>query len=147
MTRSALNYDRDLVSALSGLEGFGPSRTVQSDAAAADINNIVREYGLTGKLPESFRLPEYADYTEAVDDYQTAANALREANDSFLTLPAEIRSRFHNSPQAFLEFATKNENLEELVRMGLAKSAPEPETPPVRQAKKAGAPHPADPPE
>lgn len=146
MTRSALNYDRDLVSALNGLEDFDPSRTSQADAPSADINNIVREFGLTGNLPQGVRIPTYEDYTDAVEDYQTAANALREADAAFLALPASVRSRFHNDPQAFLEYATKPENLDGLREMGLAPPPPalEPETPPLPTPGKAKNP-PADP--
>lgn len=146
MTRSAFNYDRESVSIETGLLCLDPSRTNQSDAVSADINNIVREFGLTGKLPTGVRIPSYEDYTEAVEDYQTAANALREADAAFLSLPADIRSRFHNDPQAFLEYATKPENIDGLREMGLAPPpAPEPETPPVRQAKTGAKPAPSDP--
>jgi len=133
--RSALNYDRDLLSLQTGLKDFGPSRTNQADAESADINNIVKTFGLTGKLPQGVRLPTYEDYSEAVEDYQTAANALREADAAFLTLPANIRQTFHNDPQAFLEFATKEENLDALRAMGLAPPASQPETPSIPPAR------------
>jgi len=137
MTRSALNYDRDLVSARSGLEVFPPSKTTQADAESADINYIVRQFGLTGRMPEGVRIPSFQDFSEAVDDYQTAANAVRDAQASFLTIPAAIRARFHNDPQAFLEYCSKPEHLDSLREMGLAPPAPEPETPPVPPQGKA----------
>lgn len=132
MTRSALNYDRDSASVESGLIDFGPSRTNQADALSADINKIVKDFGLTGRLPSAVRIPTYEDYDGVVDDYQTACNALREADASFLSLPAGLRARFHNSPQAFLEFCSKESNLDEMRSMGLA--VPLPETPPVSPA-------------
>lgn len=120
MTRSALNYDRDAVSKASGLVCLEPSKTVQAEKDQADINTIVRQFGLTGQLPQGVRIPQYADFSEAVTDYQTAVNAILQAESSFLELPANIRARFHNDPQAFLEFCSKESNLDEMRSMGLA---------------------------
>ena len=53
--RSALNYDTDAVARATSLKSFDPSRTRQSDMLSADINFIVKNYGLTGTLPVSTR--------------------------------------------------------------------------------------------
>lgn len=47
-----------------------PTRAVQSQKEDADINTIVRNFGITGKAPISARVPTYGDF-EGVDDYQT----------------------------------------------------------------------------
>lgn len=122
MSRSALNYDRDELSIRSGIIFEDPSRTIQSERDSADINTIVRQFGLTGKLPEGVRIPTYEDWSDAVNDYQTAVEALREAQNNFLALPASLRSRFHNDPQAFLEYCTNEANLPEMRSLGLAVS-------------------------
>jgi len=127
--RNPYNYDRDATSLDSALAFPDPSRTVQADALGADINNIVREFGLTGKLPTNVRTPTFADFTDAVTDYQSAQNAILEAQASFHALPANVRQRFHNSPQAFLEFCDNESNLDEMRRLGLA--VPAQETPPT----------------
>lgn len=118
------SYDVDDVSRGTAMEDDQvkyPSRTIQSAKDETDINLIVRRFGLTGQLPSgSPRLPTYGDFAE-VDDFQSAMNAVRVAEESFLELPSTIRSRFGNNPQAFLEFVANPENVPEIVKMGLAK--------------------------
>ena len=53
------NFDPDAHSEGSGLACEDPSRAIQSDAQQADINFIVKQFGLTGKMPETIRLPTY----------------------------------------------------------------------------------------
>ena len=42
-------------------------RTVQSFAADADINNIVKRFGLTGMVQRPLTAPFNADFPEAMD--------------------------------------------------------------------------------
>lgn len=121
----------------SGLDCKDPSLTVQADAVDADINVIVRRYGITGKLPESFRLPTYQDY-EDVFDFQTAQLAIVDANTEFMKIPAEVRAKFDNDPGLFLDYASNPSNFDGLVELGLAKRSepvavepPPVETPPA----------------
>lgn len=113
---------------------FGPTKTQQSQAEDADINTIVRRFGLTGKLPDDIRTPTYADYDQ-VDDFHTAMNAVTAAHSQFMRMPAEIRGRFDNDPQKFVEFCEDPANLEILRTMGLAKAL---EEAPGRAAGAAG---------
>lgn len=78
------------------------SLTVQADAEAADINNIVRNFGLTGGLPYGNLQPIYDDFSQMPTDYHTALSFIREADSAFLELPAQVRSRFDNDPGVFL---------------------------------------------
>lgn len=117
-------------SVASGLECKDPSLAVQSQKEEADINEIVRRFGLTGKLPENVRAPVYADFDE-VFDFQSAQNAIREAHNSFMAMPADVRMRFNNDPQRFVEFCSDADNLEEMRKLGLANPAPKADTPPV----------------
>lgn len=112
------DYDTDAVSDATGLECRDPSLAIQSQKDEADINTIVRNFGLTGKIPDVVYMPEYGDYTD-VTDYRGAVEAIRQAEEGFLTLPGEVRARFENSPQAFMEFVHDPSNAEELVNMGL----------------------------
>lgn len=96
-----------------------PSKTIQSGKDEADINVIVRRFGVTGQLPAGVRMPSYGDYV-GVADFQSAMNAVRSGEESFMLLPSNIRAQFGNSPQAFLEFVSKKENADEMVKMGLA---------------------------
>ena len=107
--RTGNNYDMGAVSDETGLLCEDASLTKQSFAEECDINTIVRNFGLTGKLPDNFAPPQYGDF-EGIFDYQSALNSVIKAQESFMELPAHIRARFHNDPQALLEFVSKDES-------------------------------------
>jgi len=102
--RSPYNYDIKAASTEAALTCPEPSLTVQADAEDADINTIVRRFGITGHLPENARIPSYGDFTD-VHDFQSAQNAIRHAQEQFDALPAEVRAAFLNDPQRLLEAA------------------------------------------
>lgn len=131
--RTEHNMDRDLNSVLSGLKCEDPSRTVQSQADEADINTIVRNFGITGKLPEGVRVPTYGDF-EFVGDYKDALAAIQEADKSFFAMPAEVRSRFDNDPARFVDFCSDPSNLDEMRKLGLAVPAAAPPPVPTPEA-------------
>nr|QJB19444.1 MAG: internal scaffolding protein [Microvirus sp.] len=118
--RTEHNYDRDIVSVETGLCCKDESLAIQSAADECDINTIVRRFGLTGELPGDFAMPQSGDFTN-VPDYHTAMNLIVTAQNEFLKVPAEIRARFSNDPQAFMEFCESPSNKDEIERLGLAK--------------------------
>lgn len=122
--RSANNYDMEAVSTETGLFCKDVSLAVQAERDEVDINTIVKRFGLTGKLPDDIRAPQYGDFTGVVD-YQGALNAVIEADREFMRLPADLRYRFHNDPQALLSFVSNDENIEEARKLGLLKPLPE----------------------
>lgn len=107
-----------------------PSLAQEQFKDDADINVMLERFKVTGMLPQGVRLPEYGDFT-GVTDFQSAMNTVLHAQQEFMKLPAEVRSRFGNSPQAFLEFTSNPENLPELRKMGLAPEAPVVQAKPV----------------
>lgn len=132
--RTQYNYDMDEASLDSGLsmsyidpvsgeivedKGF----TQQEFALESDINEIVRRFGLTGKLPEGIAMPQSGDFT-GVDDYFSAVLAVRKADESFMLLPGELRARFHHDPQELLEFLEDGKNLDEAIKLGLVSKTP-----------------------
>lgn len=116
--RDPFNYDRNVASDASGLKCEDESLTKQSFAEDADINVIVRRFGLTGQLPQGIVAPTYADF-EGVYDFQSAMNVLREAEEAFAAMPAGIRSRFGNDPAQFVSFCDDPANREEAKKLGL----------------------------
>ncbi|QCQ85110.1 internal scaffolding protein [Blackfly microvirus SF02] len=95
------------------------SLTKQADAQSCDINYIMSQYEKTGLLDHiSHHQGQYADLGNALD-YHTAMSVIVEAQQSFESLPAEIRRRFANDPAQFLDFVSKDENIEEMAKMGL----------------------------
>lgn len=134
--RNPYNYDVEAASDESGINCQEyvtedgeivktPSLTKQSFAEEVDINTIVRRFGLTGQLPENVRAPTYADFEEVVD-YQTALNAVLAAQSAFMELPANVRERFGNDPQKFVEFTSDDNNKDEARRLGLLMPGDEP---------------------
>lgn len=118
--KSANNFDRHKATLQFATKIKAKSMAIQSQKAEADINMIVKRFGVTGLLPQTVRLPKYGDFGDQVFDYQTAMNAVRQADESFMALPPDIRAKFKNDPQAFMDFCAQKENLPELRKMGLA---------------------------
>lgn len=117
--RSANNYDGDAVSLLSGLECKDPSRTIQSSKAEADINTIVKNFGLTGKVMAHERPPLTEDFDRAID-FRELLDLQNAATKSFMSQPAEVRKRFGNDPVEFVDFCSDPANIADMRKMGLA---------------------------
>lgn len=116
--RTPNNYDRRQASIDSGLKCNDPTRTKQSFKEEADINTIVKRFKITGRLPENVRMPVNADYDQ-IYDFQSAMNVIRQGEESFAAMPANIRARFMNDPARFVEFCLDDNNRPEAEKMGL----------------------------
>lgn len=139
--RTPYNYDVDRVSRETGQVNDMPSLAQQQFRDEVDINTIVERFGLTGEMPEDFRAPQYGDFTDVVD-FQTAQNAVIAAQEAFMSMPAGLRARFQNSPQALMEFLSDDRNREEAVSLGIV-AAPAAAAPPAPAS--SGAPEPGGP--
>lgn len=124
--RTEYNYDMDAASRESGLECKDPSMAQQQFLEESDINTIVERFQLNGEMPASVVVPQYGDYTQ-VTDFQSAMNAVLEAQAGFMQLPAKVRSRFDNDPQKLLEFLADDSNAVEARVLGLLKPLPVPD--------------------
>lgn len=102
------------------LSDFPETLTQQSGKEEADINVLVKRFGVTGIMPQNVRVPVYSDFTDSITDYHSAMNILVQTRESFMAMPADVRSRFANDPQKFLEFCSNPENLPEMRKLGLA---------------------------
>lgn len=127
--RTPYNYDTMEASDASGLSTPEPSLAQQHMKDECDINTILRKFSITGQLPENVRMPQYGDFVDAMD-YQSSLNAIKAAQESFMQLPADIRTRFDNDAGAFVDFCSNAENYEEASRLGLvppkAQAVPDP---------------------
>jgi len=96
------------------------SKTQQSAAQECDINYIMQRYEKTGILPDLIKAdPRYGDFS-AVPDYQKAMEIVAHAEEQFAALDAPIRRRFNDDPANFLGFCEDPQNVDELVKLGLA---------------------------
>jgi len=137
--RTPYNYDVDKVSDETGLTCPEPTLAQQNFKDECDINYIVRQFGLTGELPGKPLSPQYGDFT-GVLDYHSAVNAVLAAQDDFMELPAQMRSRFNNDPAELIDFLSNEGNREEAIKLGLvAKPISEPSETPVGEVKPAEA--------
>lgn len=119
-----LAYDSHrAVSIATGLKCLDKSLTLQSQAVDADINVIMKRFGVSGVLPQVALPPTYGDFG-SVMEYRDALDLIREADRSFAKMPADVRRRFNNDAAEFVEFCDNPDNLPEMRKLGLA--VPEP---------------------
>ena len=116
--KNPITYDRDKNSDSAKLVFIRPSRTKQSFRDECDINNILRQFNVTGQLPVGSVQPQYGDFS-GITDYQSALNAVMAAQDSFLQLPAKVRAKFDNDPALFVDWASDEANKDEMKALGL----------------------------
>ena len=62
---------------------------------------------------------DYGDFA-SFESYHDSVNRVIEAQDAFMTVPAKIRAQFDNDPASFLAFVQNPDNMESMVKMGLA---------------------------
>jgi len=116
--RTPYNYDTNVASDESGVACEEPSLAQQHFKDECDINNILRQFNVTGLLPETPLSPRYGDFTGIVD-YHSALNAVIAAEDEFMALPADLRARFENDPENLINFLNDEKNKEEAIKLGL----------------------------
>lgn len=129
IVRQPYGYDVDKVSVETGLKCLDKTLTVQSERDDADINTLVKRFGITGTVPQLTRLPMQGDFT-GLKDYHGAMNALIESDELFMELPADLRKRFDNDAGKFVDFCSNEKNRPELIELGLV-PRPAPEAAPV----------------
>lgn len=121
---AAYAYDTEELSNATAYVETMESLTVQSMAEEADINVLMHRYGITGKMPDNPRLPQYGDFTQ-ITSYRDAVQAIMNAEEGFMELTARVRARFDNDPQQLLEFIDNPANRAEAITLGLIKEQPQ----------------------
>jgi phage internal scaffolding protein len=120
--RTPYNYDKDAASNESGLHCEDATLAQQHFKDECDINNILRQFNITGQLPGQPLTPRYGDFS-GISDYHTAMNRVIAAQDEFDRLPAQIRARFDNEPANLIEFLENSDNRQEAEDLGLVDKA------------------------
>jgi len=119
--RTPYNYDRDAASNESGLVCLEPTLAQQHFKDECDINYVLKTFGVHG-LQVSPLEPRYGDFTDVVD-YHSALNSIIAAEDGFMALPADLRTRFDNDPAKLIDFLGNPANREEAESLGLVTKA------------------------
>nr|QJB20117.1 MAG: internal scaffolding protein [Microvirus sp.] len=95
--------------------------TEQHHKDRVDINNIIQNYTITGVLPDiqNKLQPFYGDFSNG-EDFLEAQIKIKQAEESFMALPPQIRREFDNQPYKLLEFISNPQNLDRARELGLA---------------------------
>lgn len=143
-------YDRDdqeFHGELTATVNLEASKTKESFAKDADLNVLVKRFGIHGVPVLPIDPSQFGDFSGA-PDLREALEIMRDATDQFNALPARIRNRFVNDPAELLSFLRNPENREEAIYLGLIAKTPEKgsqaeiqpsETPPAKPEAPKGA--------
>lgn len=103
-----------------------PSMTKQAFKAQCDINNIIKEFSLTGQISHINAQAAQGRFMDLPDelDYQTSLHTVKAAAEAFQALPAAIRNRFHGDPAEFMAFCANPANADELIELGIRERPP-----------------------
>lgn len=119
-------------------EGIGADQSFREEC---DINVIMARANRTGELPGvQGAFGEFADVSDAPDDYLAARNFVRDAEERFMQLPPKVRQRFAGDPYEILRFVSDPANRDEAIELGLIERPPaEPVKPTEQPADKPAA--------
>lgn len=104
--RFRTQYDglSDEVSDATGLDcSLDEDKAVQSHKGDADINTIVRRFGVTGQPLVPAEGLVFGDFS-TVDSMHDALQLVTQAREQFEKLPAEVQLEFENDPRKFWDF-------------------------------------------
>jgi len=105
-----------------------PCIVQQGFADEADINNIVKRFGLTGQIPPAVvKRGVYGDFT-GITDMESAIGVVARAAEGFAALPPEAREKFDNDLARFSAFVAGATDAQ-LVEYGLVPVAAAEATP------------------
>lgn len=124
-------YDHAVVVSPNG----GESLTDQQYLTECDINHILRQYKITGVLPNSMRVGVGGDFSD-IGDFQSCLEKISRAKSEFESLPSDLRARFGNDPASYVDFVLNPSNVEECVKLGLRVLPPEKEETPTDVLKR-----------
>jgi len=94
------------------------NRTEQHHKDEVNINNIVKRHGHE-LIAKTAALQQFK-YDDVVgNDFQETMNIIIKAQDSFQSVPSDIRKQFNNNPAEFMDYIHNPENKEQLVAWGM----------------------------
>ena len=95
------------------------SRTQQHFKDEVNINTIMRKARRSGVLPYKGDKESHFQDLTGCTDYLEAQNRVIEIKQKFSELPANIRNKFKNEPDAILKYLQDPKNADEARELGL----------------------------
>ncbi len=117
-------YSKEVRVPSHGITFTEESKTLQSEYESTTIDWYLKRYSATGVDPFANRIVDarFGDFSN-YESFLTAQTKLAQVRQGFDNLPSEIRAKFNNNINAFMEFVTNPENEAELVSLGLVKQS------------------------
>lgn len=119
----------------------GPSLTKQSFKNECDINGIMKRFERTGIITHNAKREGYFADVSVVPDFAEAVQAVRKAEDMFMSLPAKLRAEFDNDAAAYVRFCADPANKDRMIELGLMEK---PVKPVVQKVEVVNQPAPAE---
>lgn len=134
------DYTGEVTNPITGEVTTPPSMTKQEFVAECDINNIVKEYLITGQVQHIAAKAAQGQYLDLPQpmDFQESVHVVMQAQQAFESLPSRVRERFGNDPEQFLQFFYDPANADEARELGMLPKlapggAPPPPAPPPQE--------------
>jgi len=102
----SVDRERKAHSVANSVDCGGPSPTQQHLKDEADINVIMRRFGVTGSMPGNLPGAVYGDFS-GISGWEDAVELVERARGGFDSLPAAVRERFRNEPGEMVRFAAR----------------------------------------
>ena len=104
-----------------GVKFPGGTRVKQHFKKECDINEIVKRHKTQGVITHlNPNKPLFGDFSELMS-YEESLGVVMAAEEKFASLSAGVRERFGNDPGLFVKFMSDNKNIDEAVKLGLAR--------------------------
>lgn len=118
-------------------EPQGETKTQLQFQKDCNVNNIIAKFKKTGSVTHVRNRKEgvYADLTE-LPNLQEAHAVVQLAQSAFDAVPSQIRAKFSNDPQQFIDFLRDPKNDEEAIKLGLKDRPKQAEPPKPPEEKK-----------
>jgi phage internal scaffolding protein len=116
MFRTAYGERKRVVSSI-----VGESMAKQSFKNECDMNRIIAKFRKTGMIDHIRESGgRFIDVPENLD-FQTAQNVMAKATSMFEELPSDLRKKFDNDVQTFMDYVNNPENEDGMRELGLLK--------------------------
>lgn len=87
----------------------------------SDVNHIMKKYRGLGYSYDQLPEPSGGSYIDLVElpSYEESLKIVIQAEQTFMSLPAELRDRFQNDPNKLIKFLADKNNNDEAIKLGL----------------------------